>query len=493
MALRKAFCPDCGQPTQIDDTKEFCFCLSCGNKIQVMKKQAETENAEETEMPEVKHKQREQEHLQTETDGKKGQMEQKTIQGDKEQIVSETVKALEEKLKEVSFYYDLSKEKKEYADLSADARPVYYLKGQDLLLDLSGQFPDDYRIWWELCKPLDFSAVMSGETSENPHGFNESHFDKALGFAPLEKKRELVDQQEKYLQLKRAAEEKIQKEKQAREAEKRAKEEERRKAEEERRRKEREAEEERRRKEREAEEARRKAEEERIQREREEEEERIRAEEERLRLEKEAEIERKRQEEERKRQQKEEEKARKKAEKERRKQEEREAEERRRKENERLETIRAEEEKKILAANAARAEISTEIWNMLSAKDYSLIDNSYFRFNNSEGISIIATFKMVANVLYLLAYHADPKKSDRLYLDQSLAIHFGNDGKALKFDDQPVMVRDWEIPNNVMQIFTSPDGGYMVNQVDLRQDAAFVSDMAKRAKKPLIAFKKVFH
>lgn len=39
MALRKAFCPNCGQPTQIDDSKEFCFCLSCGNKIVVPKKE----------------------------------------------------------------------------------------------------------------------------------------------------------------------------------------------------------------------------------------------------------------------------------------------------------------------------------------------------------------------------------------------------------------------------------------------------------------------
>ena len=44
----------------------------------------------------------------------------------------------EDRMREVAFYYKLSYEKKEYEDINGE--PAYYLKGQDLLVDLSQQY-----------------------------------------------------------------------------------------------------------------------------------------------------------------------------------------------------------------------------------------------------------------------------------------------------------------------------------------------------------------
>jgi len=107
MAQKKVFCNVCGHESEIDAGKEFFFCPECGNKVAVKKTIPQTVT------------------LNTETD-----------------TVKDTVT---ERLKEVKFYYQLSFDKKEYKKTESD--PTYYLKAQDLLVDLSTQFPDDYRIW----------------------------------------------------------------------------------------------------------------------------------------------------------------------------------------------------------------------------------------------------------------------------------------------------------------------------------------------------------
>ena len=380
MALRGAFCPNCGQSTQIDDTKEFCFCLSCGNKIQVPRR-TQPVMATNTSVTDHEPRQRAQEAIATESIP---------------QAITASAQAPEDKMQEVEFYYKLSAEKQEYA--KNDSEPIYYIKGQDLLVDLSQQFPGDYRVWWELCKPMDFAVVLAGGSSPNPGGINGTYFDKALDTAPLEKKLELVKQHDSYVSAKDAVLEKAQAEQRAKEAEARA------------------------------------------------------AEEERLRAE----------------------------------------EEKRRKEAERQEQERIAAEEKVRSFEQAKLRMSTDIWASLANKDYETIDNSYFQFKSNEGVNVISTLKVVANVLYLSAYHIDPAKGNQAYLDQSLAIHFGTEGVALKFDNKPVVVRGWDISNNVLNITANPDGGCMANGIPLLQDTTYVNNISKAAKKPLIALKKIF-
>lgn len=109
---------------------------------------------------------------------------------------------VDEKLKKVEFYYSLSVDKKE--DINLQEEPVYFLKAQDLLVDLSQQYPDDYRVWWELCKPLDFHSPLSGADLYGRLTFNEGYFNKALDLATLDKKKELIDAHDQYLSDKRA-------------------------------------------------------------------------------------------------------------------------------------------------------------------------------------------------------------------------------------------------------------------------------------------------
>jgi len=323
------------------------------------------------------------------------------------QVNTVSAQAPEDKMQEVEFYYKLSAEKQEYAKY--DSEPTYYIKGQDLLVDLSQQFPSDYRVWWELCKPMDFAVVLAGGSSPNPSGINSTYFDKALDMAPLEKKMELVKQHDSYVSAKDAVLEKAQAEQRAKEAEARA------------------------------------AEEERLRKEKAAEEERLRAEE-----------------------------------------------EKRREEAERQERERIAAEEQARSFEQAKLQMSTDIWASLENKDYTTIDNSYFQFKSPEGMNVISTLKVVANVLYLSAYHIDPSKGNQAYLDQSLAIHFGGEGVALKFDSKPVVVRGWDMSNNVLNITANPNGGCMVNGIPMLQDMAYVNNISKAAKKPLIALKKIF-
>lgn len=168
MALRKIFCPFCGQGTQVNDEKPFCFCLECGSKIELQP----VKNAPKTETAQIVQTQENYSAL------------------------------LDEKLKEVEFYYSLSVDKKE--DINLQEEPFYFVKAQDLLVDLSQQYPDDYRVWWELCKPLDFHSPLSGADIQGRLNFHEGYFNKALDLASLDKKKELIDARDKYLSDKRS-------------------------------------------------------------------------------------------------------------------------------------------------------------------------------------------------------------------------------------------------------------------------------------------------
>ncbi len=391
MALRKAFCPNCGQPTQIDDLKEFCFCLSCGNKIVVPKKEHFIQA--QSGISAHEYKQNVSDHVEA-------------IQSD---FDADTMNlcAPENKMKEAEFYYRLSIEKAEYTDINRD--PTYYLKGQDLLVDLSRQYPADYRVWWELSKPMDFDVVLKGNKSMNPSTINSSYFNKALDLAPLEQKMELVKQYDKYNAVKGGVLAEIKAEQEKKDAEERA----------------------------------RIEEEQRIQRE---------AEEEKRRLE----------------------------------------EIRQREENERQERERQEAEQRAAEFAQAQQRKCISFWQDLKNKQYGEIDGSYFQFKSPEGIPIIATFKMMANVLYLSAFHIDVHKGNAVYLDQSVAIHFGEEGLAIKFDNSPIVVRAWQPMANKIRIITNPQGGFLVNDLQLVKDEAYVAGISKGAKKPLMSFKKVF-
>ena len=168
MALRKIFCPFCGQGTQVNDEKPFCFCLECGSKIELQP----VKNTPKTETAQIVQTQENYSAL------------------------------LDEKLKEVEFYYSLSVDKKE--DINLQEEPFYFVKAQDLLVDLSQQYPDDYRVWWELCKPLDFHSPLSGADIQGRLNFHEGYFNKALDLASLDKKKELIYARDKYLSDKRS-------------------------------------------------------------------------------------------------------------------------------------------------------------------------------------------------------------------------------------------------------------------------------------------------
>lgn len=200
MRLKEIFCPFCGNRTKVDEDKAFCFCLECGSKIENIAKNSL--NNKDT-----------------------FELEQKKIDNNK---------YLDGKLKEVDFYMDLSKEKKEYLQLNYE--PTYYIKAQDILLELSEQFPNEYKIWWELCKPLDFDYPFTSGDEEGRLSINEVYFNKALDFAKIENKRELIIAHDNYIEEKRKFVSKKTVEKE--EKEKIKKEEKRRREEEERRRKE---------------------------------------------------------------------------------------------------------------------------------------------------------------------------------------------------------------------------------------------------------------
>ncbi len=172
MPFRKVFCPECGQQTQINDSKPFSFCQECGSKI--MLQPQKTVPVQQTVQP---------------------------VQKDGAPISAVPNDDLEKKLEEVAFYYQLSKEKNETARLNEE--PIYYLKAQDILSALSSQYPQDYRVWWELCKPVDYATPETTVDADNRHSINEAYFEKALDAADIAIKRELINAHDQYLTQKK--------------------------------------------------------------------------------------------------------------------------------------------------------------------------------------------------------------------------------------------------------------------------------------------------
>lgn len=169
MKLQEIFCPACGEKIKIDTQKPRNFCQKCGFQI-------ETDNTDNNE-------------AQTET----ASSEERTVEKSEEK---EPVIDTEKKLDEVDFYYQLSRQKKEAT--YDEKNPKYYLKAQDLLLELAEQKPDDYRIWWELSKPLDYQCEETEISRLDRYGFHEEYFSKALDFADVPVKKELIRQRELY-------------------------------------------------------------------------------------------------------------------------------------------------------------------------------------------------------------------------------------------------------------------------------------------------------
>lgn len=160
MAIIKTICPVCGKETQADDTKSYAFCTNCGNRF------------------ELKHM-------------------------DSVKEINVSKQDLEKGLKDVEFYYGLSKEKNEAKNNGQN--PEYYEKAQEVLLKLSKSFPNDYRVWWELSKPIDFFDPSKTDDINNEYGINNQYFNKALDLAELENKKQLVEFKDNYISKKDAA------------------------------------------------------------------------------------------------------------------------------------------------------------------------------------------------------------------------------------------------------------------------------------------------
>lgn len=161
MELKEMYCPECGEKVKVDANKEVNFCTNCGNKIVMSSSEKEVENTSAS-----------------------------TKQS------SDASADVEEKLKEIQFYYETSRKKKE--GMHTEKNPFYYLKAQDALLDLTEQYPDDYRIWWELSKPLDYMCEEECGDYEGRYKFNEQYFDSAIDKADIDAKKKLIQQFDSY-------------------------------------------------------------------------------------------------------------------------------------------------------------------------------------------------------------------------------------------------------------------------------------------------------
>lgn len=402
MTFREIFCPNCGQKTRVNDEKPVCFCLKCGYKIQLQATPRPAQTVSVT--------------PNTQADN------QATA------VPRRDSKIVDEKLKEVAFYYDLSQEK----DEAECDEPVYYLKAQDLLVDLSQQFPNDYRIWWELCKPVDFYRADSSSDVHDQYRINGTHFEKALTLAGLDMKRQLIDAYDQYT----AAKKKVQVQ-YAQEQERLAQEEQRKQQEAERKRQE--------------EENQRRLEQERLAREEQ----------------------RKQQEAERKRQKEE---------------------NQRRLEQERLQKLQEEQAAEVRIREeklrAQRLNESTGIWELLAKKDYSILDGSYFKFSAGNRQEVIGAFRMVSNVLYLMAFRVDDsKKNQVLYREQTIAVEFNHQGTAIKYDKRPVIISGFLPPNNTLCVTLGLESGYSVCDLQLQKNPDYITRIIKNAKKPLLPTK----
>ena len=172
--MENVICPNCGFQFPLDKSRDFCFCLKCGTKIEVPKYEEikpEVQKVKPTEQPEVKS----------------------------ETPKNEPKSKVDSALEEVEFYYDTSFNKKEYVD--TENQPTYYLKAQDLLIDLSTEFETDWRIWWEVSKPIDYKCTEFTEECR-PYTVNDMYFQRAVDYAPIEQKKELIKLGDEYKERK---------------------------------------------------------------------------------------------------------------------------------------------------------------------------------------------------------------------------------------------------------------------------------------------------
>ena len=75
------------------------------------------------------------------------------------------------------------------------------MKAQDLLIDLSTEFETDWRIWWEVSKPIDYKCTEFTEECR-PYTVNDMYFQRAVDYAPIEQKKELIKLGDEYKERK---------------------------------------------------------------------------------------------------------------------------------------------------------------------------------------------------------------------------------------------------------------------------------------------------
>lgn len=401
--MENVICPNCGFQFPLDKSRDFCFCLKCGTKIEVPKYeeiQQEVQEEKPTEQPEVKN----------------------------EAPKNEPKSKVDSTLEEVEFYYDTSFNKKEYAD--TENQPTYYLKAQDLLIDLSTEFETDWRIWWEVSKPIDYKCTEFTEECR-PYTINDMYFQRAVDYAPIEQKKELIkladeykERKEKFFKMfdeqdeKRKAEEKERLEKEKAEEQQRLEKE---KAEKE------------------------KAEKERLEKEKAEKE---KAEKKRLEKEKaeKAEAEKKRAKEE--------------------------------KEKNEQEKLKAEETKQIEMMNSP-------LYAELASKNYEKVDGGYFVTNNANGEKIIVALRVVSKMMYLIGFR-EASNNNALYCDQSMTVKFNEQGDIVDFGNRPIMFLPSNSKLNVSYIHT---GELNVNDYKLDVNVDYVDQLMKNSKKAFIKSK----
>ena len=401
--MENVICPNCGFQFPLDKSRDFCFCLKCGTKIEVPKYeeiQPEVQKVKPTEQPEVKNK------------------------TPKNEPKSKVDSALEE----VEFYYDTSFNKKEYAD--TENQPTYYLKAQDLLIDLSTEFETDWRIWWEVSKPIDYKCTEFTEECR-PYTVNDMYFQRAVDYAPIEQKKELIKLGDEYKERKEKFFKKFDEQAEKRKAEEKERLE------------------------------KEKAEKERLEKEKAEKE---KAEKERLEKEK-AEKE--------------------KAEKERLEKEKVEKAEAEKKKAEEEKQKKEQEEKQKEEGTKQIAVLNPQLYVELAGKNYDKVDGGYFTTNNANGEKIFVALRVVSKMMYLIGFR-EAASNNALYCDQSMTVKFNAQGDIVDFGNRPIMFLPDNGKLNISYVYT---GDLSINDYKLDINADYVDQLMKNSKKAFIKSK----
>ena len=304
--------------------------------------------------------------------------------------------------------------------LNREKNPAFYLKGQDLLLDLSNMFENDYRIWWELSKPLDYLYAEEVNDINRIYYFNEKYFDKALDLANIKEKKELILKYEEYEQKKIEIEKKynetLKKERKRKEEQEAA---------------------------------------ERKKREEQEAAEKRRIEEEKWRCE--------------------------------------EKERRRREEEENLRKLEEEKKQKREQEIARQLEEDNRwLYQKILENNYSMLDDTYFKFETVGKKEYIGIFKKISNFLYLMSFSFDKSKRT-LYREQSIVVQVGEQRQIIKLDRKPIKVKQSLSVESILIISSDGKGGLTIGGQELRKDIEYVMNVIRSAKKPLVSIDKIFN